>query len=68
MSQLLDEVIRTVKALPPARQDHYAAFLLETMKQDEQWEVTLHRPESLSLLDEWAPEALEDRRRRRATS
>lgn len=62
MSELLDEVIRTVRALPPERRDHYAALLLETLEQDEKWETTLRLPESLDLLDEWAAEALADRR------
>ena len=51
MGELLDEVIRTVKTLPLERQDHYAALLLETMERDERSEATLHRPESLDLLD-----------------
>ncbi len=62
MSELFDDVIRTVKALPLERQDHYAALVLESLVQDEQWEATLHRSESLDLLDEWAAEALADRR------
>ena len=62
MSKLLQEAIRKATALPPERQDHYAAVLLERIDQDEQWEATLHSPESLDLLDEWAAEALADRR------
>ncbi len=62
MSKLLEEAIRKASALPPDRQDHYAAVLLERMDQDEQWEATLHTPASLDLLDWWAAEALADRR------
>ena len=62
MSKLLEEAIRKASTLPPERQDHYAAVLLERMDQDEQWEATLHTRESLDLLDEWAAEALADRR------
>ncbi len=62
MSKLLNEAIRKATSLPPERQDHYAAVLLERIDQDEQWETTLHSPESLDLLDEWAAEALADRR------
>ena len=47
---------------PPERQDHYAAVLLERMDEDEKWETTLHSQASLDLLDEWAAEALADRR------
>jgi hypothetical protein len=56
MSKLLEEAIRKASALPPERQDHYAAVLLERIDQDEQWEATLHSPESLDLLDEWGAE------------
>lgn len=62
MSELLDTIIQAVRGLSSERQDHYAALLLETMEQGEQWEDTLHRPESLDLLDEWAAEAQADRR------
>ncbi len=62
MTKLLEEVIRKASALPQERQDHYAAVLLEKMDQDELWESTLHSPKSLDLLDEWAAEALADRR------
>lgn len=62
VSKLLEEAMRKASALPPERQDHYAAVLLERMDQDEQWEATLHRQESLDLLDEWAAEAIADRR------
>lgn len=62
MNKLLEEAIRKASALPPERQNHYGAVLLERIDQDEQWEATLHTPESLDLLDEWAAEALADRR------
>lgn len=62
MSKLLEEAIRKASALPAPRQDHYGAVLLERIDQDEQWEATLHSAESLELLDEWAAEALADRR------
>lgn len=62
MSKLLDEVIRKASALPPERQDHYAAVLLERIDRDEKWETALHSEASLDLRDDWAAEALADRR------
>jgi hypothetical protein len=62
LTKLLEEVIRKASTLPQERQNHYAAVLLEKMDQDEQWEATLHSQKSLDLLDEWAAEALADRR------
>jgi hypothetical protein len=59
MTRLLEKAIAEASALPDAMQDRIASGLLQAIR-DAQWETTLHSPESLTMLDDWAAEALRD--------
>ncbi len=59
MTRLLEQAIAEATSLPDAVQDRIASRLLQAIR-DAQWETTLHSPESLTVLDDWAAEALRD--------
>jgi hypothetical protein len=59
MTRLLEKAIAEASALPDDIQDRIASGLLQAIR-DAQWDATLHSPESLSVLDDWAAEALRD--------
>jgi hypothetical protein len=60
MTELLEQAFARASALPEQRQNQIAAVLLSEIEASEEWERTLHAPQSLSLLDDWAAEALLD--------
>jgi hypothetical protein len=59
MTQLLEQAISQVRALPDAEQDALAAQILQRLA-DRQWDALFLRPESETLLDQLANEALSD--------
>ena len=60
MTQMLEEAIRAVKALPDRDQDAIAASILAEIEDDRRWAESFAR--SPDLLAELAKEALEEHR------
>jgi hypothetical protein len=59
MTRLLEQAIAEAAALPDDVQNTIASHLLQEIRAAK-WDATLVSPESLTLLDDWAAEALRD--------
>lgn len=58
MSALLDEAVAKARSLPEADQEALAALMLQEMEADRRWDELFARPESQTLLERMADEAI----------
>jgi hypothetical protein len=63
MTQLVDQAIAALRALPPEAQDAVAREVLDRIATDARWEQLLADPRSEDLLARLADAALDDHRR-----
>ena len=62
MNDLLQKAFERASALPTDEQERLARFLLAELESGQKWADLFSRPESGSLLDRLADEALSDHR------
>ena len=58
MTQLLEEAFDRAAQLPDEEQDAFARLLLAELESEQRWAELFSRPESETLLDQLASEAL----------
>jgi hypothetical protein len=62
MTQLLERAFRQASELSDGGQDEFARFLLDELASEQRWVDLFARPESESLLERLAGQALADHR------
>lgn len=62
MTQLLEKACNRLTELPELDQDAIASLILEEIEDEERWNASFARPESIALLSQMAAEALAEHR------
>ena len=62
MTKLAEQAWAALRELDDSEQDRLAQMVLEDIESERKWDELLATPESQQMLEEWADEAMADRR------